>query len=283
VNKLRGTLNVAAVKAPGFGDRRKAMLEDIAILTGGNVISEEIGKKLESTKIEDLGVAKKVLIDKDNTTIREGEGSKADLEGRINQIKAQIKETTSDYDKEKLQERLAKLSSGVAVIKIGAATETEMKEKKARVDDALHATRAAVEEGIVTGGGVTLIYASRAIDKLELITHEEKVGAQILKKALRKPAYQIAKNAGEEGALIVEKILNSKDNYFGYNASKNEFENLYESGVIDPAKVVRSAVQNATSIAGLFLTTECIITDIKEENDTSAPPMPGGGGMPGMY
>jgi chaperonin GroEL len=282
VNKLRGTLNVAAVKAPGFGDRRKAMLEDIAILTGGSVISEEIGKRLESAKLEDLGEAKKVLIDKDNTTIREGEGLKQDLDARINQIKAQIKETTSDYDKEKLQERLAKLSSGVAVIKIGAATETEMKEKKARVDDALHATRAAVEEGIVTGGGVTLIYASKAIDKLELKTHEEKVGAQILKKALLKPTHQIAKNAGEEGALIVEKILNSKDSHFGYNASTNVFENLFEAGVIDPAKVVRSAVQNATSIAGLFLTTECIITDIKEEKE-AMPPMPGGGGMPGMY
>jgi chaperonin GroEL len=281
VNKLRGTLNVAAVKAPGFGDRRKAMLEDIAILTGGKVISEEIGKKLESTKLEDLGIVKKILIDKDNTTMREGNGSKADLNARINQIKIQIKDTTSDYDKEKLQERLAKLSSGVAVIKIGAATETEMKEKKARVDDALHATRAAVEEGIVTGGGVTLIYASRAIDKLELVTHEEKVGAQILKKALLKPTHQIAMNAGEEGALIVEKIINSKDIHFGYNAASNQFENLFKAGVIDPAKVVRSAVQNATSIAGLLLTTECIITNIKEEKEPM-PQMPGGG-MPGMY
>ena len=283
VNKLRGTLNIAAVKAPGFGDRRKAMLEDIAILTGGTVISEEVGRKLDSASIEDLGTAKKVIIDKENTTIREGNGTKEDLDARIKQIKAQIEETTSDYDKEKLQERLAKLSSGVAVIRIGAATETEMKEKKARVDDALHATRAAVEEGIVTGGGVTLIYASRAIDKLELTTHEEKVGAQILKNALRRPAYQIATNAGEEGALIVEKILNSEDIHFGYNAAKNEFEDLFKEGVIDPAKVVRSAVQNATSIAGLFLTTECIVTDIKEEKD-AMPPMPAGGGMPGgMY
>ncbi len=284
VNKLRGTLNVVAVKAPGFGDRRKAMMQDIAILTGGTVISEETGRKLDSTTIEDLGIAKKVLIDKDNTIIREGGGSKEDLAARVNQIKAQIEETTSDYDKEKLQERLAKLSSGVAVIKIGAATETEMKEKKARVDDALHATRAAVEEGIVTGGGTTLIYASRAIDNLKLATHEERVGAQILKVALTKPAYQIAANAGEEGAIIVEKIKKTKDIHFGYNADNGKFENLFESGVIDPAKVVRSALQNAVSIAGLLLTTECIITDIKEQE----PAMPGGnpgmgGGMPGMY
>jgi chaperonin GroEL len=284
VNKLRGTLNVAAVKAPGFGDRRKAMMQDIAILTGGNVISEETGRKLDSATMEDLGTARKIVIDKDDTIIREGGGSKTDLEARVNQIKAQIVETTSDYDKEKLQERLAKLSSGVAVIKIGAATETEMKEKKARVDDALHATRAAVEEGIVTGGGTTLIYASRAIDNLKLTTHEEKVGAQILKTALTKPAYQIATNAGEEGAIIVEKIKKTKDTHFGYNAAIGKFENLFEAGVIDPAKVVRCALQNAVSIAGLLLTTECIITDIKE----SEPPMPGGapgmgGGMPGMY
>ncbi|MCF7911312.1 MAG: chaperonin GroEL [Candidatus Cloacimonetes bacterium] len=284
VNKLRGTLNVVAVKAPGFGDRRKAMMQDISILTGGTVISEETGRKLDSASMEDLGTARKVVIDKDNTIIREGGGSKQDLEARVSQIKAQIEETTSDYDKEKLQERLAKLSSGVAVIKIGAATETEMKEKKARVDDALHATRAAVEEGIVTGGGTTLIYASRAIDNLKLTTHEERVGAQILKTALTKPAYQIATNAGEEGAIIVEKIKKTKDTHFGYNAAINKFENLFEAGVIDPAKVVRSALQNAVSIAGLLLTTECIITDIKEPE----PPMPGGapgmgGGMPGMY
>ncbi|MCK4312103.1 MAG: chaperonin GroEL [Candidatus Cloacimonetes bacterium] len=281
VNKLRGTLSVAAVKAPGFGDRRKAMMEDIAILTGGSVISEELGRKLDSTKLTDLGTAKKVIIDKENTTIREGAGKKEDLEGRIKQIKAQIEETTSDYDKEKLQERLAKLSSGVAVIKIGAATETEMKEKKARVDDALHATRAAVEEGIVTGGGVTLIYAARAIDKLKLDSHEEKVGAEILKSALSKPTYFIAANAGEEGAIIVERIKASDDIHFGYNADTNKFEDLFKSGIIDPAKVVRSAVQNATSIAGLFVTTECIITDIPEKENI--PPMPGGGGMPGMY
>ncbi len=280
VNKLRGTLNVAAVKAPGFGDRRKAMMEDIAILTGGTVISEELGRKLDSAKMEDLGQAKKVVIDKENTTIREGSGTEKDLNARVKQIKAQIEETTSDYDKEKLQERLAKLSSGVAVIKIGAATETEMKEKKARVDDALHATRAAVEEGIVTGGGSTLIYAAKAIDEMKLDSHEEKVGADILKRALMKPAYHIASNAGEEGAIIVERIKGSKDIHFGFDAAKTEFTDLFNNGIIDPAKVVRSAVQNATSIAGLFLTTECIVTDIKEEND-NAPAMPPGGGMGG--
>jgi chaperonin GroEL len=281
VNKLRGTLNIAAVKAPGFGDRRKAMMEDIAILTGGNVISEELGRKLDSAKIQDLGRAKKIIVEKENTTIREGAGSETDLQARIKQIKNQIDETTSDYDKEKLQERLAKLSSGVAVIKIGAATETEMKEKKARVDDALHATRAAVEDGIVTGGGATLIYASRAIDKMKLNSHEEKVGADILKNALSKPSFWIATNAGEEGAIVVERIKKSKDLHFGYNAADGRFEDLFEAGVIDPAKVVKSALQNATSISGLFLTTECIITDIPEENP--APAMPAGGGMPGMY
>jgi len=283
VNKLRGTLNVAAVKAPGFGDRRKAIMEDVAILTGGDVISEELGRKLESASIKDLGSAKKVIIDKENTTIREGAGTKEELNARVKQIKAQIEETTSDYDKEKLQERLAKLSSGVAVIKIGAATETEMKEKKARVDDALHATRAAVEEGIVTGGGTTLIYASRAIDDLKLDLHEEKVGAEILKNALSKPTYFIAANAGEEGAIVVEKIKGSKDIHFGYNAATGKYENLIKAGIIDPAKVVRSALQNATSISGLFLTTECIVTDIKEEAPAMPPMPPGGGGMPGMY
>jgi chaperonin GroEL len=286
VNKLRGTLNVCAVKAPGFGDRRKAMLQDIAILTGGTVVSEEMGRKLDSVTMDDLGTAKKVIVDKENTTIREGNGEQKDLETRVNQIKQQIEDSTSDYDKEKLQERLAKLSSGVAVIKIGAATETEMKEKKARVDDALHATRAAVQEGIVTGGGATLIYASRAIDSLKSKTHEEKVGAQLLKKALRKPAFQIATNAGEEGAIIVEKLQNSDDIHFGYNAANSKFEDLFKSGVIDPAKVVRSAVQNAISISGLFLTTECLVTDLPEEKD-DAPAMPPGGGMgggmPGMY
>ncbi len=283
VNKLRGTLNIAAVKAPGFGDRRKAMMEDIAILTGGQVISEELGRKLESASIKDLGSARKVIIEKENTIIREGAGKESDLEARIKQIKAQIEETTSDYDKEKLQERLAKLSSGVAVIKIGAATETEMKEKKARVDDALHATRAAVEAGIVTGGGATLMYAARAIDKMKLDSHEEKVGAEILKKALSKPAFWIASNAGEEGAIVIERIKKSKDVHFGFNAADGKFEDLFQSGVIDPAKVVKSALQNATSISGLFLTTECIVTDIPEEKP-DMPPMPGGGGgMPGMY
>ncbi|MCF7792619.1 MAG: chaperonin GroEL [Candidatus Cloacimonetes bacterium] len=283
VNKLRGTLNIAAVKAPGFGDRRKAMMEDIAILTGGTVISEDLGRKLESSTLNDLGTAKKVIVEKENTIIREGAGSDEDLEARVKQIKAQIEETTSDYDKEKLQERLAKLSSGVAVIKIGAATETEMKEKKARVDDALHATRAAVEAGIVTGGGTTLMYAARAIDGMKLESHEEKVGAEILKKALTKPAFWIASNAGEEGAIVVEKIKESKDVHFGFNAADGKFEDLFQNGVIDPAKVVKSALQNAISISGLFLTTECIVTDIPEETP-SMPPMPaGGGGMPGMY
>lgn len=284
VNRLRGALNVCAVKAPGFGDRRKAMLEDIAILTGGTVISEEIGRKLETATLEDLGSARKIIIDKDNTIIREGQGDEASIKGRISQIKQQVEDATSDYDKEKLQERLAKLSSGVAVIKIGAATETEMKEKKARVDDALHATRAAVEEGIVAGGGTTLIHAAKALADFVGENHEEKVGASILMKALERPSYQIAMNAGEEGAIIVERLKNSTDVHFGYNAATNVFEDLFAAGVIDPAKVVRSAVQNAVSIAGLFLTTECIITDIPE---TEAPmPMgaPGmGGGMPGMY
>ena len=284
VNRLRGALNVCAVKAPGFGDRRKAMLEDIAILTGGTVISEEIGRKLETATLEDLGSARKIIIDKDNTIIREGQGEEASIKGRISQIKQQVEDATSDYDKEKLQERLAKLSSGVAVIKIGAATETEMKEKKARVDDALHATRAAVEEGIVAGGGTTLIHAAKALADFIGENHEEKVGASILMKALERPSYQIAMNAGEEGAIIVERLKNSTDVHFGYNAATNVFEDLFAAGVIDPAKVVRSAVQNAVSIAGLFLTTECIITDIPE---TEAPmPMgaPGmGGGMPGMY
>ena len=288
VNKLRGTLNVAAVKAPGFGDRRKEMMQDIAILTGGTVISEELGRKLESATMADLGTAKKVIIEKENTIIREGNFQQADLDARISQIKNRIEETTSDYDKEKLQERLAKLSSGVAVIKIGAATETEMKEKKARVDDALHATRAAVQEGIVTGGGTTLIYASKALNDVETSTHEEKVALDLLRKALTRPAFQIASNAGEEGAIVVEKILTSEDIHFGYNAATDTFQDLFEAGVIDPAKVVRSAVQNAISISGLFLTTECIVTDLPEKEAAAMPPMGGGmggmgGGMPGMY
>jgi chaperonin GroEL len=281
VNKLRGTINVAAVKAPGFGDRRKAMMEDIAILTGGQVVSEDLGRKLDSITIADLGSAKKVIVEKENTIIREGAGTKEDIDARVKQIKTQIEDTTSDYDREKLQERLAKLSSGVAVIKIGAATETEMKEKKARVDDALHATRAAVEEGIVTGGGVCLVHATKAIDSIEFSNHEEKVAADILKKALVIPAYQIAKNAGEEGAIVVEKLKESDDIHFGFNADTAVFEDIYKAGIIDPAKVVRSAVQHAVSISGLFLTTECIITDIKED-EPPMPPMPGGG-MGGMY
>ncbi len=284
VNKLRGTLNVCAVKAPGFGDRRKAMLQDIAILTGGVVISEEVGRKLENATIEDLGRTKKIIVDKDNTIIREGYGSEDDINGRIKQIKAQIEETTSDYDKEKLQERLAKLSSGVAVIKIGAATETEMKEKKARVDDALHATRAAVEEGIVAGGGVTLIHAAKALKNMPADTYEEGVAANLLMKALERPAFQIAYNAGEEGAVIVEKLKSKKDIHWGYNAANNKFEDLFKAGVIDPAKVVRSAVQNAVSIAGLLLTTECIVTDVPSDEPVIPAGAGGmGGGMPGMY
>ncbi|MGC9361866.1 MAG: chaperonin GroEL [Candidatus Syntrophosphaera sp.] len=279
VNKLRGVLNVAAVKAPGFGDRRKAMLEDIAVLTGATVISEEMGRRLDSATMADLGRAKKVLVEKENTTIREGAGEEDKVAARIKQIKAQIEDTTSDYDKEKLQERLAKLSSGVAVIRIGAATETEMKEKKARVDDALHATRAAVEEGIVPGGGVTLIQAAKALKELKGLSHEEKVAVQIMMKALEKPAYQIAANAGEEGAVIVEKLKGYTDILMGYNAANGKFEDLFKAGIIDPAKVVRSAVQNAASIAGLLLTTECIITDIKEPEPPAPMPNPGMGGM----
>ncbi len=279
VNKLRGILNVCAVKAPGFGDRRKAMLEDIAVLTNATLISEEMGRRLDSCTMADLGRAKKVLVEKENTTIREGAGEQTAIDGRVKQIKAQIEETTSDYDKEKLQERLAKLSSGVAVIRIGAATETEMKEKKARVDDALHATRAAVEEGIVPGGGVTLIHAAKALKAAKNLTFEEKVAYEILAKAMEKPSYQIAANAGQEGAVIVEKLKNYKDIHMGFNALTGEFEDLFKAGVIDPAKVVRSAVQNASSIAGLLLTTECIVTDIKEKEAPMPMPNPGMGGM----
>ena len=284
VNKLRGTINVCAVKAPGFGDRRKEMLQDVAILTGGTVISEEVGLKLENTKLHDLGIAKKIIIDKENTTIREGKGAEKDLQGRIKQIKQQIESTTSDYDKEKLQERLAKLSGGVAVLNIGAATETEMKEKKHRVDDALQATRAAVEEGIVIGGGCALLHSARIIDKLKLEA-EEKIGAEILKKALEKPAYQIAKNAGFAGDVVVEKLHNEKDSKIGFNAATCVYSDLMADGVIDPAKVTRSAVQNACSIAGLFLTTECIVADLpgKEGNVPAMPPGGGMGGMGGMY
>lgn len=283
VNKLRGILNIVAVKAPGFGDRRKAMMEDIAILTGATLISEDMGRKLDSATMTDLGRAKKVLVEKENTTIREGAGSQDAIDGRVKQIKAQIEETTSDYDKEKLQERLAKLSSGVAVLRIGAATETEMKEKKARVDDALHATRAAVEEGIVPGGGVTLIQAAKALKAMKGLSYEEKMAVEIMAKALERPVYQIAANAGEEGAVVVEKIKGFKDIHMGFNAANGKYEDLFEAGIIDPAKVVRSAVQNAASIAALFLTTECIITDIPEPEAPAAMPNPGMGGMGGMY
>ena len=281
VNKLRGVLNVVAVKAPGFGDRRKAMLEDIAVLTGATVISEEMGRRLDSATMTDLGRAKKINVEKENTTIREGGGSDEAVSARVKQIKAQIEETTSDYDREKLQERLAKLSSGVAVIRIGAATETEMKEKKARVDDALHATRAAVEEGIVPGGGVTLIQAAKALKTMKDLDSEEKMAVEILMKALERPAYQIAANAGEEGAVVVEKLKGYKEIHMGYNAANGKFEDLIKAGIIDPAKVVRSAVQNAASIAALMLTTECIITDIKEPEPPAPMPNPGMGG--GMY
>ena len=280
VNKLRGVLNVVAVKAPGFGDRRKAMLEDIAILTGATLISEEMGRKLDSCTIADLGHAKKVIVDKENTVIREGAGSAEAVEARTRQIKAQIDETKSDYDREKLQERLAKLSSGVAVLRIGAATETEMKEKKARVDDALQATRAAVEEGIVPGGGVTLIQAAKSLKSLKGLDPEEQMAVEILVKALARPAYQIAANAGEEGAVVVEKLRAYKDVNMGFNAATGKFEDLNAAGIIDPAKVVRSAVQNASSIAALLLTTECVITDIPEPEVPAAPmPNPGMGGM----
>jgi chaperonin GroEL len=279
VNKIRGALKVAAVKAPGFGDRRKAMLQDIAILTGGQVISEETGLKLENATLEDLGRAEKITVDKDNTTIVNGTGSKEAIAARIGEIKAQIDKTTSDYDREKLQERLAKLAGGVAVLYIGAATEVEMKEKKDRVDDALHATRAAVEEGIVPGGGVALIRASKALDKLKGANDDEQTGIAIVMRAIEEPLRQIVANAGGEGAVVVNKVRGGKDDY-GYNARKESYENLIEAGVIDPTKVVRVALENAASIAGMLLTTECVISDIKED----APAMPAmpGGGMGGM-
>ncbi len=281
VNKLRGTLQVAAVKAPGFGDRRKAMLQDIAILTGGKAITEDLGIKLENVQIQDLGQAKKITIDKDNTTIVEGKGKPGDIEGRVKEIRGQVEKTTSDYDREKLQERLAKLVGGVAVIKVGAATETEMKEKKARVEDAMHATRAAVEEGIVPGGGVALLRCADAIDSLKL-EGDEKIGANIVRRALEEPLRQIVINAGEEGAIIVGKIRESKEHNFGYNAQTDKFEDLVKAGVIDPTKVTRTALQNAGSIAALMLTTEALVADIPEEKKESAMPH-GGGGMGGMY
>ncbi|PJC75069.1 MAG: chaperonin GroEL [Syntrophobacterales bacterium CG_4_8_14_3_um_filter_49_14] len=281
VNKLRGTLHVAAVKAPGFGDRRKAMLEDIAILTGGKMISEDMGAKLENARVEDMGRARKITIDKDNTTIIDGAGDRADLEGRVKQIRAQIEESSSDYDKEKLQERLAKLVGGVAVIKVGAATETEMKEKKARVEDALNATRAAVEEGIVPGGGVAYLRTLPALDKTKL-EHDEQVGVNIVKKALEEPLKMIAANAGLEGSIVVEKVKEKKG-AFGFNAQTDEYENMIEAGVIDPTKVTRFALQNAASVASLMLTTQCMIADKPEEKGAMAMPgMPPGGGYPGM-
>jgi chaperonin GroEL len=281
VNKLRGTLKIAAVKAPGFGDRRKAMLEDIAILTGGRVISEEAGFKLENATTSDLGTAKRVTIDKDNTTIVEGGGKKADIQGRVGQIRAQIDGTSSDYDREKLQERLAKLAGGVAVLKIGAATEVEMKEKKARVEDALHATRAAVEEGIVPGGGVALIRTIKALEKMKVSDEDNQIGVNIVKRSIEEPIRQIVFNAGKEGAVIVEEVK-KKDGAYGYNAASEKFEDLLESGIIDPTKVTRTALENASSVAGLLLMTEALITD-EPEDEPSAPAMPPGGGMGGMY
>ncbi|HXD97851.1 MAG TPA: chaperonin GroEL [Candidatus Acidoferrum sp.] len=276
VNKLRGTLHTCAVKAPGFGDRRKAMLEDIAILTGGKAITEDLGIKLENIKLEDLGKAKKVVVDKDNTTIVEGAGKSSTIEGRIKQIRAQIDETTSDYDREKLQERLAKLAGGVAVIKVGAATETAMKEKKARVEDALNATRAAVEEGIVPGGGVALLRASKSIDALKKLEGDERVGALIVKRALEEPIRQIVENAGLEGSVIVEKVKAETVPTRGYDAESMEYVDMLQAGIIDPAKVERVALQNAASIASLLLTTEALITDIPEEKAAAAPAMPHG-------
>jgi chaperonin GroEL len=283
VNKLRGTLQVCAVKAPGFGDRRKAMLEDIAVLTGGKCITEDLGIKLENVKLEELGRTKRVTIDKENTTIVEGEGKQVDIKGRVAQIRRQIEETTSDYDREKLQERLAKLAGGVAVINVGAATETEMKEKKARVEDALHATRAAVEEGIVPGGGVAFIRAQKALDNIKGLEGDEAVGVQIIRRAIEEPTRQLADNAGQEGALIVQEIKKRKGNE-GYDVASGEYKDLVKAGIVDPTKVTRSALQNAASISGLLLTTEAIITELpeKEKGGGMPPGGMGGGGMGGM-
>src|SRR2546428_69693 len=278
---LRGTLKVCAGKAPGFGDRRKEMLTDIAILTGGKVISEELGVKLENTVLDDLGHAKRIVIDKDNTTIIGGKGKQPDIQGRIGQIKAAIEKSTSDYDKEKLQERLAKLAGGVAVINVGAATEIEMKEKKARVEDALHATRAAVEEGIVPGGGVALLWCQKSLEKVRGADDDEKTGIEIVRRALEEPIRIIVQNAGAEGAIVVGKVKESAKLNYGYNAQTDEYEDLVAAGVIDPTKVTRTALQNAASIAGLLLTTECVVVEKKEKE--KMPPMPGGGGMGGMY
>jgi chaperonin GroEL len=280
VNKLRGTLQAAAVKAPGFGDRRKAMLEDIAILTGGKAITEDLGIKLENLHVEDLGKAKKIVIDKDNTTIVEGAGKASSIDGRVKQLRAQIEETTSDYDREKLQERLAKLVGGVAVIKVGAATETEMKEKKARVEDAMHATRAAVEEGIVPGGGVALLRCIPALEKLKL-EGDEQIGVNIVKRSLEEPLRIIVSNAGFEGAIVIGKVRESKDANYGFNAATEEYTDMIAAGILDPAKVTRSALQHAASISSLMLTTEALVAEIPEEE--KAPPMPGGGGPPMGY
>jgi chaperonin GroEL len=282
VNKLRGTLKVCAVKAPGFGDRRKEMLRDISVLTGGNVISEEVGFKLENAVLSDLGKAKRIVVDKDNTTLVDGAGKRQAIEGRINEIRSQIEKSTSDYDKEKLQERLAKLAGGVAIINVGAATETEMKEKKARVEDALHATRAAVEEGIVPGGGVALLRAQAVLSKPKADSDDEKIGMDIIRRALEEPIRAIAYNAGAEGSIIVEKVRASKERNFGYNALTDEFEDLVAAGVIDPTKVTRTALQNAASIAGLLLTTEAVVVERKEEKP-AAPAGGPGAGMGGMY
>jgi chaperonin GroEL len=281
VNKIRGTLKVCAVKAPGFGDRRKQMLQDIAVLSDGKVISEEVGFKLENTVIGDLGQAKRIVVDKDSTTVIDGAGSEDSIQGRIQEIKTAIEKSTSDYDQEKLQERLAKLAGGVAVINVGAPTETEMKEKKARVEDALHATRAAVEEGIVPGGGVALLWAQKNLDELRMKVHDEQIGVDIVRRALEEPTRQIAANAGKEGSIVVERIREKKELNYGYNAQTDKFEDLVKSGVIDPTKVTRSALQNAASIAGLLLTTEAVVVEKKEEKEAT-PPMPGGD-MGGMY
>jgi len=282
VNKIRGTLKIAAVKAPGFGDRRKAMLQDIAVLTGGQVVSEEVGFKLENAVLNDLGTAKRIVIDKDNTTLVDGGGKEKDIQGRIQEIKAGIEKSTSDYDQEKLQERLAKLAGGVAVINVGAATETEMKEKKARVEDALHATRAAVEEGIVPGGGVAFLRAQSKLDDLAVDDHDEQFGVDIIRRALEEPMRAIANNAGVEGSIIVDKVRTNKQKNFGYNAQTHVYEDMVKAGVIDPTKVARTALQNAASVAGLMLTTEAVVVE-KREDEPAAPAAPGGGGMGGMY
>ena len=282
VNKMRGTLHCAAVKAPGYGDRRKEMLKDIAVLTGGKAITEDLGLKLENIDVADLGRAKKVKIDKDNTTIVQGGGKPADIKSRLAQIKNQIDSTDSSYDKEKLQERLAKIAGGVAIINVGAATETEMKEKKARVEDALHATRAAVEEGIVPGGGVALLRCIKDLEGIDL-KGDEKTGAEIVRRSLESPIRQLAFNAGLEGSVIVEHLKNEKDTAYGYDFNSDQYVDMIKAGIIDPAKVTRTALQNAASIAALLLTTECLVTDVPEKEKPAMPPMPGGGGMGGMY